>query len=199
MRRKGWTEIVAMGAVVAVTAGAATGIAVKADDAPPYSGMVSSDTLITEPVTSIFPGGIVTRPDIKNPLANDPDAAERGMLDFARFNCEGCHAANGGGGMGPSLSDDKWIYKSTPANIYLTIYQGRPNGMPAWGAMLPDKVIWELVSYVKSIAQPSTSFGKTISRHPQQPAIEQVPADQITTTTPWKFTEPFENGQRPPG
>lgn len=69
--------------------------------------------------------------------------------------------------------------------------------MPAWGTMLPDQTIWELVSYIKSISEPPTSFGKTISRN--QPDREQVPAGQITTTTPWKFTEPFHNGQKPPG
>lgn len=138
-------------------------------------------------------------PEIKNPLQNDPDAVERGMRDFDRFNCSGCHAANGGGGMGPSLSNDRWIYGQSPANIYLTILQGRPNGMPAWGTMLPDRTIWELVSYIKSISEPPKSFGKTISRNPQQPDREQVPAGQITTATPWKFTEPFHNAQKPPG
>ncbi len=173
-------------------------VAVKAEDRP-YAGSVPSDLLITQPVTSIFPGNIDTSPNIRNPLQNDPDAVARGFRDFERFNCVGCHAANGGGGMGPSLSNDKWIYKASPANIYLTIAQGRPNGMPTWGGMLPDTVIWELVSYIKSISHPATSFGRTISREPQQPDVEQVSANQITTAQPWKFTQPFSKGQRPPG
>lgn len=165
----------------------------------PYSGSVPADMLVKQPVTTVFPGAIPFDTGIKNPLANDPDAVERGLRDFERFNCVGCHAPNGGGGMGPSLSNDKWIYRATPANIYLTILQGRPNGMPAWGSMLPDRVIWELVSYVQSIAQPPQAFGHTISRTPPQPDKEQVPAENITTTQPWKYTEPFRNGQRPPG
>jgi cytochrome c oxidase cbb3-type subunit 3 len=167
--------------------------------APPYSGVVPSDQLIKQPVTTIFPGVTPVNPDIKNPFAGDPDAAERGLRDFERFNCVGCHAPNGGGGMGPSLSNDKWIYGADPAQIYLTILQGRPNGMPAWGSMLPDTVIWELVSYIKSIAHAQDTFGKTTSRIPQSPALEQVPADKETTTKPWSYTEPFENGQKPPG
>lgn len=167
--------------------------------APPYSGMVPSDQLIKQPVTTVFPGVTPVDPDIHNPLAGDPDAAERGLRDFQRFNCVGCHADNGAGGMGPSLSNDKWIYGANPAQIYLTILQGRPNGMPAWGSMLPDRVIWELVSYVKSITEKPTTFGKTISRAPQSPALEQVPADKQTTTRPWDYTEPFQNGQKPPG
>jgi Cytochrome c, mono- and diheme variants len=167
--------------------------------APPYSGTVPADMLLKQPVTNVFPGAIAFMPNIKNPLANDPDAVERGRIAFDRFNCSGCHAANAGGGMGPSLSNSKWIYRSDPANIFLTIYQGRPNGMPAWGTMLPDRVIWELVSYIKSISEPPTSFGMTYSKNPQNPEREQVPAGQITTATPWRFTEPFRNGQKPPG
>lgn len=171
----------------------------SATNAAPYTGEVPADQLVKQPVTTVFPGGIPIRTGIQNPLANDPDAKERGLRDFQRFNCVGCHAPNGGGGMGPSLSDDKWIYRSTPANIYLTILQGRPNGMPAWGSMLPDTVIWELVTYIKSISHPEDTFGKTISGAPQSPQLEQVPADKITTVTPWSYTEPFSNGQKPPG
>jgi len=198
MHRQTWRSILLIAFALLPVAGIASDRAAP-ENAPPYAGAVSAETLIKQPVSSIFPGDIPIHTDIQNPLANDPDAVERGMRDFQRFNCVGCHAPNGGGGMGPSLSNDKWIYRATPANIYLTILQGRPNGMPAWGTMLPDKIIWELVAYIGSISHPQTSFGRTISRNPQQPAIEQVPAGQITTTQPWKFTEPFHSGRRPPG
>jgi cytochrome c oxidase cbb3-type subunit III len=83
-----------------------------------------------------------------------------------------------------------------PANIYLTIAHGRPLGMPAWGALLPDEVIWDLVSYIKSISDaPSSEWGKTISA--QSPNIEQVPAEFQQTATPWQFTQPFSQGQKP--
>jgi cytochrome c oxidase cbb3-type subunit III len=151
------------------------------------------------PVTHLSPGGTVAVPDIKNPMAGDPDSADRGRQYFDNFNCIGCHAPNGGGGMGPSLSNDTWIYGSRPANIYLTIVQGRPNGMPSFGNMLSDQIVWDLVSYVQSIAQkPGSAYGSTTSLSPQSPKIQQVPAEMIETTTPWDHTEPFGNGQRPP-
>jgi len=168
-----------------------------------YQGAIPSGVLLRVPVSGIYPGGDSNglNPDLQNPLADDPDAVERGMKDFAAFNCSGCHAANGGGGMGPSLSDDKWIYRSSPANIYLTIVQGRSAGMPAFGAMLPDRTVWELVAYVKSISEPpGPTFGKTTSLNPQSPSIEQVPAEKIQTATPWKFTEPIPpNGDKSGG
>ena len=142
--------------------------------------------LLQVPVSSIFPGGVTFPPEIKNPAASDPAAIERGMQAFQSMNCVGCHAPNGGGGMGPALSERQFIYGHEPANIYLSIYQGRPNGMPAWGEMLPADAIWDLVAYVTSISSaPDTGWGQTISLSPPSPSIQQVPAELVTTTTPW--------------
>jgi cytochrome c oxidase cbb3-type subunit 3 len=152
--------------------------------------------LLSTPVSTLFPGNIPLRPDIKNPVANDPAAAQRGMAYFEGFNCVGCHAANGGGGMGRALSNRFFEYGAEPANIYLTIVQGRPNGMPAWGGLLPDAVIWDLVAYIEQIsAAPSSQWGTTVSAG--SPGIEQAPAEFTTTTDPWSYTEPFSNGQNP--
>jgi cytochrome c oxidase cbb3-type subunit 3 len=171
---------------------------VKSVQVAPYSGVIPAGLLLRVPVTGIVPGNVSTAPNIKNPLAGDPNAVQRGMRDFDAFNCSGCHAANGAGGMGPSLSDDQWVYRSTPANIYLTIVQGRAAGMPSFGAMLPDTTIWELVSYIESIAEkPSGKFGKTVSAQEQLPALEQVSANRVQTVNPWQYTEDFRNGQKP--
>src|SRR6201996_8861191 len=158
-----------------------------------YGGAVSAGALLRVPVTGIYPGGTPAglNPNMQNPLASDPDAVARGAKDFDNFNCAGCHMARGGGGMGPSLSNDIWIYRDSPANIYLSISQGRAAGMPAFGAMLPDRTIWEPVAYSESIsAKPGAEFGTTTSASPQMPDTEQVPAEKLDTTTPWKFTEP---------
>lgn len=150
------------------------------------------------PVSHLFPGAVSTRPTIKDPSAGDPKSIQRGMKYFITFNCVGCHAANGGGGMGPALSNNIFIYGSQPENIYLSIYQGRPNGMPAWGAVLPDSVIWDLVNYIGSLSnEPNTEWGRTVSLKPLSPSIEQVPVEQVTTDKPWSQTEPFKFGQKP--
>jgi cytochrome c oxidase cbb3-type subunit 3 len=166
-----------------------------------YNGVISASALLRVPVTGIYPGGNPAglNPNIKNPLADDPDAAARGAKDFDVFNCSGCHMARGGGGMGPALSDNAWIYRSSPANIYLTIAQGRSAGMPAFGAMLPDRTIWELVSYIQNLsADPAKGFGRTTSASPQSPDAEQVPAGKNDSDKPWQFTEPMPpNGEKP--
>ncbi|TIP37515.1 MAG: cytochrome C, partial [Mesorhizobium sp.] len=67
------------------------------------------------------------------------------------FNCSGCHA-NGGGGMGPALMDQKWIYGSSMESIHATIRDGRPNGMPSFRDKIPDDQIWELAAFVRSLS-----------------------------------------------
>ncbi|MHC2252783.1 cytochrome c oxidase cbb3-type subunit 3 [Bradyrhizobium embrapense] len=150
------------------------------------------------PVSHLFPGAQPSNPAIKNPVQGDPKAEQRGMTYFVSFNCVGCHAANGGGGMGPSLSNNIFIYGSQPENIYLSIYQGRPNGMPAWGAVLPDAVIWDLVTYIGKISnEPNRHWGRTFSAEPLSPDIEQVPTEQVSTSDPWSNTKKFGSGQKP--
>lgn len=101
--------------------------------------------------TDLFPGAARLDPNIRNPYSGDPQAISAGERHFAAFNCGGCHAPLGGGGMGPPLSDDAWIYGSQPAQIYLSIMHGRPEGMPSWSSMLPRQTAWELVAYIETL------------------------------------------------
>jgi cytochrome c oxidase cbb3-type subunit 3 len=75
----------------------------------------------------------------------------QGKQLFAQYNCGGCHA-NGGGGMGPALIDDHWLYGAVPDSVYRTITAGRPNGMPAFGPRLAQADAWKLVAYVRSMS-----------------------------------------------
>ena len=77
-------------------------------------------------------------------------ALAEGKRLFAWYNCNGCHA-EGGGGQGPALMDDVWTYGSSPANVFASIVQGRPNGMPSWGGRIAADQIWMLVTYVRSL------------------------------------------------
>ena len=160
----------------------------------------TTETALRYPVSSLLPNHAPRPQPIVNPASSDPAAAMRGMEDFIAFNCVGCHASNGGGGMGPSLSDAKWLYGAAPAQIFSSIYQGRPNGMPAWGGALPSSTIWDLVAYIQGLAErPGPHYGKTVSRNPQQPQQQQVPAEFVTTTQPWRHMQPFGDGQKPEG
>lgn len=97
------------------------------------------------------PGAHASLVATPNPLEGDTVATARGQKLFTSFNCAGCHGDHGGGGMGPSLRDEDWIYGSTGAAIYSSIADGRAHGMPAWGTKLPESQIWELVAYIRSL------------------------------------------------
>jgi cytochrome c oxidase cbb3-type subunit III len=74
-----------------------------------------------------------------------------GQRLFRWFNCSGCHA-NGGGGMGPPLMDDKWIYGSSINNVAASIKEGRPNGMPAFRGKIPDEQVLQIAAFVRSLS-----------------------------------------------
>lgn len=153
------------------------------------------DKYLRVPLVSNIPGGIA-REIIKNPMANDPASADRGMQYFNTFNCIGCHAPNGGGGMGPSLSTRTFKYGSEPANHFVVIAHGAPLGMPAWAGRLQENVIWDLVSYIDSISNaPDDEWGTTFSPAANLPRIEQAPAEFNQTSRPWLATQPFAGGR----
>jgi cytochrome c oxidase cbb3-type subunit 3 len=102
-------------------------------------------------LVSLIPGPYTADAHVRNPYYGNALAVSEGKRLFSWYNCVGCHA-NGGGGMGPALMDEKWIYGSDPENIFATIVEGRPNGMPSFRGKIPDYQVWQLVSYVQSLS-----------------------------------------------
>lgn len=88
--------------------------------------------------------------DIANPYAKDASGVAAGNETFVQMNCASCHGYDLKGGMGPDLTDTYWRYGGSPADIYKSIYEGRPQGMPAWGRALTPEQIWKVVSYIQS-------------------------------------------------
>ena len=116
--------------------------------------------------------GMVTPPAglvLRNPHEGDPSAVATGAKLFVAYNCMDCHGADGSGAMGPSLADGRWHFGGTPAEVFESIYQGRPEGMPAWGSLISADQIWLLVSYVRSLevnknVTTENFTGKTVER-----------------------------------
>jgi cytochrome c oxidase cbb3-type subunit 3 len=102
-------------------------------------------------LVSLIPGPPTGTTQVRNPYQGNALAVSEGKRLFTAYNCVGCHA-NGGGGMGPPLMDETWIYGSAPQNIFATILEGRPNGMPSFRGKIPDYQVWQLVSYVQSLS-----------------------------------------------
>jgi cytochrome c oxidase cbb3-type subunit 3 len=91
------------------------------------------------------------RAEATNPFAGDRVATMDGRRLFGSFNCAGCHGEHGGGGMGPSLRDEIWVYGNTDAKIANSIAAGRAHGMPAWGNKITTEQTWKLTAYIKSL------------------------------------------------
>ena len=104
---------------------------------------------------NLQPGPTYTVTQTNGPYQYNAYAISEGKILYNQFNCVGCHS-NGGGGMGPPLMDDKWIYGSDPASVFATIVEGRPNGMPSWRGRIPNYQIWRLVAYVRSMSGQSS-------------------------------------------
>lgn len=87
---------------------------------------------------------------IPNPYTGNRAAVEAGQQLFIQMNCVGCHGYDLHGGMGPNLTDTYWRYGGAPAQIYKSIFEGRPQGMPAWGRALTRDEIWKVVAYIQA-------------------------------------------------
>jgi cytochrome c oxidase cbb3-type subunit 3 len=116
-------------------------------ESPPSNDTAKSHVSMSE----ILPGHTAAPPNVLNPYEENAYAVSEGKRLYGWYNCSGCHA-NGGGGIGPPLMDQRWIYGSEPQNIHETIIEGRPNGMPSFRGKIPDYQVWQLVAYVRSMS-----------------------------------------------
>ena len=75
--------------------------------------------------------------------------------------CSICHGAQGGGTVGPNLTDEYWLHGGKPGEIANTIFHGVPEkGMIAWRHHLTPKEIGELVAYIVSIQGTNPEYAK---------------------------------------
>jgi cytochrome c oxidase cbb3-type subunit 3 len=93
-------------------------------------------------------------------LSRDPSTVQVGRGVFTQ-SCVACHAANGGGGIGPNLTDSAWLHGSRPTRILATINEGvLARGMPAWGPQLGLERVQAVVAYVLTLKDTNVPGGK---------------------------------------
>jgi cytochrome c oxidase cbb3-type subunit 3 len=139
-------------------------------------------------MTTLEPGrpGVPSFPE--SPYQDKAWHVAEGQKLFSNFNCVGCHA-HGGGGMGPPLMDAEWIYGADPRQIFASIVEGRPNGMPAFGGKVPEMQVWQLVAYVQSLGghvPMDAAPGRTdhMSAKPPEMSLPEMPRVQSGTPPP---------------
>ncbi|MCD6065058.1 MAG: cytochrome c oxidase subunit CcoP [Flavipsychrobacter sp.] len=81
----------------------------------------------------------------------DASGIAAGEVTFQNM-CAACHAKDGGGGVGPNLTDDYWLHGGSLSDVFKSIKYGWPDkGMKSWKDDFSPKQIAELTSYIKSI------------------------------------------------
>lgn len=107
-------------------------------------------------------------------MAQNPDFAAKGAETYQSV-CVSCHGPSLRGReedsklIGVNLADQNWIHGGKPIEVFATVKNGVPGpGMPAWGPLLGDTRIAEVVAFVLShhkqgepiVAVPSPSAAK---------------------------------------
>ncbi|MGB0881598.1 MAG: cbb3-type cytochrome c oxidase N-terminal domain-containing protein, partial [Vicingaceae bacterium] len=81
-------------------------------------------------------------------LVADAAQLEDGKAIYTK-NCVACHAANGGGGVGPNFTDDAWIHGSSINDVFKIIKYGVPEkGMIPWESQLNPEQMQNVASYI---------------------------------------------------
>ncbi len=82
-------------------------------------------------------------------LLTDATALETGK-GFFEANCTACHK-DGRGEIGPNLTDNFWLYGNDIKDVFKTIKNGTPKGMPEHGSKLNPVQLQQVASYVLSL------------------------------------------------
>jgi len=106
---------------------------------------------------------------------HDPMKLAEGKTTFDA-NCMPCHRKDGGGVIGPNLTDLYWIHGGTPLAVLKTVTEGVPQkGMPTWGQVMKPGQVAAVVAYVLTLQG---------TNPPNPKAPEGARADSTAAATP---------------
>ncbi len=131
-------------------------------------------------------------------LLTEPSDLSAGKIVFNE-NCIACHKADGGGGIGPNLTDKNWILGGGIKNVFNTISEGGRDGkgMIAWKNDLKPAEIAQVSSYVlgmqgTSPAEPKEAEGD-IWIDPEASEVPQEVQEKVTDSMPTATTKIVDN------
>jgi cytochrome c oxidase cbb3-type subunit 3 len=118
--------------------------------------------------------------------ASDLSAGEK----IFTTSCVVCHMADGGGGIGPNLTDDHWILGGGIKNVFNTISEGGRDGkgMVAWKQSFKPAEIAQVASYVISLggttpANPKAPEGDVWVDPDAPEPVQTQPEEQVLDST----------------
>ena len=137
-----------------------------------------------------------TAPDLMNAekatLLADATSLEEGKAIFTQ-NCVACHKADGGGSIGPNLTDKFWILGGGIKNVFNTISEGGRSGkgMVPWKESLKPTEIQKVASYVLSLQGTNPTDAKPAEGDEwiEEGATSETPTEVVEITVDSTKTE----------
>ena len=112
--------------------------------------------------------------------SKDDALITRGKIVFTSNNCGSCHRNDGGGNIGPNLTDEYWLHGGNAPEIFVTIRDGFiDKGMPAWGKVMSLKDVKALTFYVMSLEGSNPPNAKKAQGDRYVPAALPPKADTV--------------------
>lgn len=134
---------------------------------------IRAEQVASQPVAQIDESNVV--------YLDDPESLAKGALVFKR-NCQQCHREDGGGNIGPNLTDEYWLHGGSIQDIFRTIKQGAPDkGMISWEPLLSPDQMQNVASFVMSLrgSGPPNAKAPQGERYSPDRPVEQESADSI--------------------
>jgi mono/diheme cytochrome c family protein len=121
-----------------------------------------------------------------SPYSDFAKVADEGHQKFMGAGCNGCHGGTGGGGMGPPLTNQVWIYGKDDDTLFRLIALGsdglKKEGynrkgsenvvgpMPPMGGIVKsDDDLWKIIAWIRSVNPSSASSSSASAGSPPPP------------------------------
>lgn len=114
-----------------------------------------------EKLATLEASGAVETIDVNNPVkSEDPAVIASGMSIF-NTNCASCHAVDGGGGIGPNLTDNYWLHGGSFQDIFTVVNNGVDGtSMIAWKNVFSPVQVRDVSSYVATLVGTNPAASK---------------------------------------
>ncbi|MHA7131979.1 cbb3-type cytochrome c oxidase N-terminal domain-containing protein [Algoriphagus namhaensis] len=121
---------------------------------------------------------------------DESSAALSGGKSIFEGNCAACHATDGGGGVGPNLTDEYWIHGGSISDIFSVVKYGVvEKGMVPWEDQLSPEEIQQVSSYILTMqgtspANPKEPQGEIYAEPSSEESESASSADSTAVATP---------------
>lgn len=116
-------------------------------------------------------------------FSDDPTHLSSGQQIFVR-QCASCHQEDGGGGIGPNLTDEFWLHGGSMTDIYNTVKVGVPEkGMISWEPLLSPAQIRDVSSYIMTLVGTTPANPKAPQGERYVPEAVEEPVQESDTTS----------------